>query len=93
VLAAAVESLDEVEVGRARAQLEAGMLMSMESPQGRADHMARSIEVFGRILGTNEVLDQIRSVDSAAARAAGAATLVDGRAAIASVGAQLALAA
>ena len=54
--------------------------------------MARSIEVFGRILTLDELLDQIRSVDVEAARAAGAA-IIDGRTAIASVGAQLALAA
>ena len=46
----------------------------------------------GRILGVEELLGQLRSVDAAAARAAGA-TLLDGRAAVASVGAQLALAA
>jgi predicted Zn-dependent peptidase len=92
VLADAVESLDEAEVGRARAQLEAGLLMGLETPQGRADTMARSIEVFGRILPVDELLGQIRAVDAAAARAAGAA-LLDGRAAVASVGAQLALAA
>jgi predicted Zn-dependent peptidase len=92
VLASAVESLDEAEVMRARAQLEAGLLMSLETPQGRADTMARSIEVFGRILSVDELLTQLRSVDSAAARTAGAA-LLDGRAAVASVGAQLALAA
>ena len=39
-----------------------------------------------------ELLDQIRSIDAAAAREAGA-SLLDGRAAVASVGAQLALAA
>jgi predicted Zn-dependent peptidase len=92
VLAGIVETLDEQEVKRARAQMVAGLLMALETPQGRADHMARSIEVFGRILGAEELLDQLRSVDAAAARAAGA-TLLDGRAAVASVGAQLALAA
>ena len=92
VLATAIETLDEAEVNRARAQIEAGLLMGLETPQGRADHMARSIEVFGRILGLDELLGQLRSVDAAAARAAGALVL-DGRAAIASVGAQLALAA
>ena len=92
VLAAAVESLTDAEIQRARAQMEAGLLMGLESPQGRADHMARSIEVFGRILSLNELLDQIRSIDAAAAREAGA-SLLDGRAAVASVGAQLALAA
>jgi len=92
VLAAAVESLTEAEIQRARAQMEAGLLMGLESPQGRADHMARSIEVFGRILSLEELLGQVRSIDAAAARQAGA-SLLDGRAAVASVGAQLALAA
>ena len=93
VFAQAIETLDEAEVQRARAQIEAGLLMSQETAQGRADQMARSIEVFGRILDTGELLEQYRAVVVTAARAAGAATMVDGRAAIASVGAQLALAA
>ena len=71
---------------------EAGLLMGMESAQGRADQMARSIEVFGRLLPLDELLGQLRDVDARAAREAGAA-LLDGRAAVASVGAQLALAA
>lgn len=92
VLADAVDTLTETEVQRARAQIEAGLLMNLESAQGRADQHARSIEVFGRILSFDELLGHIRAVDAAAAKAAGAA-LLDGRAAIASVGAQLALAA
>jgi len=92
VLADAVETLSDVEVQRARAQLEAGLLMNLESVQGRADHLARSIEVFGRVVSLDELLDKVRSVDAAQARAAGAA-LLDGRASVASVGAQLALAA
>jgi predicted Zn-dependent peptidase len=92
VLADAVESLNDSEIQRARAQMEAGLLMSLETPQGRADQMARSIEVFGRILPLDELLGQIWAVDVAAARAAGAA-LLDGRAAVSSVGTQLALAA
>ena len=92
VLADAVEKLGDTEVARAKAQIEAGLLMSLETSQGRADQMARSIEVFGRILSLDELRDQIRAVDAGAARAAGAA-LLDGRAAIASVGTQLALAA
>lgn len=92
VLSTAVADLTEAEVQRARAQIEAGLLMALETPQGRADQMARSIEVFGRILNLDELLGQIRSVDAAAARKAGEA-LLDGRAAVASVGTQLALAA
>jgi predicted Zn-dependent peptidase len=86
------EGLTQGELDRARAQVEANLLMSLETPQGRADHMARSIEVFGRILGMNELLEHIRSVTVDQARAAGR-SLLNGPVAVASVGAQLALAA
>jgi predicted Zn-dependent peptidase len=92
VLEGTVETLTSAELSRARAQMEAGLMMSLESAQGRADHMARSIEVFGRILSVAELLEQIRSVTVEDARSAGQAVL-DGPAAVASVGAKLALAA
>ena len=92
VLTQTVENLSTVEVRRAQAQMEAGLLMLLETPQGRADQLARSIEVFGRVLPLEEMLAELRAVDVAAARDAGAA-LLDGRIAVASVGAQLAAAA
>jgi predicted Zn-dependent peptidase len=92
VLAATAEGLTEAELSRARAQMEAGLLMSLETAQGRADHMARSIEVFGRILSLPELLEHIRAVTVDAARVAGQ-KLLDGPVAAASVGAKLALAA
>jgi predicted Zn-dependent peptidase len=92
VLAETADGLTEAELRRARAQVEAGLLMSLETPQGRADHMARSIEVFGRILPLEELLGEIRAVTLAGARAAGRG-LLDGPVAVASVGAKLALAA
>ena len=66
--------------------------MALETPQGRADHLARSIEVFGKILTADELLGQIRGVSVEDARAAGR-LLLDGPVAVASVGAKLALAA
>jgi predicted Zn-dependent peptidase len=92
LLADTAQSLTEAELQRARAQVEAGLLMSLETPQGRAEQMARSIEVFGRILALDVLLGQIRGVSVEDARAAGGA-LVDGPVAVASVGARLALAA
>jgi predicted Zn-dependent peptidase len=86
------EDLSDVELNRARAQIEAAILMAMETPQGRADAMARSIEIFGRIMSIEEMLEELRSVDVDAARAAGHAML-DGPRAIASIGGKLALAA
>ena len=74
-----VESLDEAELERARAQVEAGLLMALETPQGRADHMARSIEVFGRIVDARRAARASSArYDATTARAAGA-RLLDGR--------------
>jgi len=92
LLGETAEKLTQAELDRARAQVEAGLLMTLETPQGRADHMARSIEVFGRILALDELLTQIREVNVDDARSAGRA-LLDGPIAVASVGATLALAA
>ena len=89
VLADTIETLSDVEVRRAQAQMEAGVLMALETAQGRADQMARSIEVFGRILTLDEMIADLRAVDAASAKAAGA-SLMDGSIAIASVGARLA---
>ncbi|HYC94638.1 MAG TPA: pitrilysin family protein [Sphingomicrobium sp.] len=88
----AAEELTEAELKRARAQVEASILMALETPQGRADAMGRSIEIFGRIMTQEEMLAELRAVDVESARAAGRATL-DGPRAIASIGGKLALAA
>ena len=88
----AAADLSEAELQRARAQIEAGMLMAMETPQGRADAMARSIEIFARIMTPEEMLDELRAVNVDAARAAGQAML-GGPRARASIGGKLALAA
>ena len=92
IVARAAEDLTEPELKRARAQVEAGILMALETPQGRADAMARSIEIFGRIIGVDEMLAELRAVDSNKARAAGQAMLAGPRA-LASIGGKLALAA
>jgi predicted Zn-dependent peptidase len=92
VVERAAADLSEAELNRARAQVEAGILMALETPQGRADAMARSIEIFGRIMSAEEMLEELRAVDVAAARAAGQAML-NGPRAIASIGGKLALAA
>jgi predicted Zn-dependent peptidase len=88
----AVEELTEAELNRARAQLEASILMALETPQGRADSMARSIEIFGRIMTSEEMLAELRAVDVVHARGAGA-RMLDGPRALASIGGKLALAA
>ena len=88
----AADDLTDIELDRARAQVEAGLIMALETPQGRADSMARSIEIFGRIMSLDEMLAEMRSVDAAAARDA-AQAMLGGPIALASIGGKLALAA
>ena len=88
----AAEDLTEAELDRARAQLEAGLIMALETPQGRADSMARSIEIFNRIMTLDEMLAELRNVSAYDARSV-ARTMLDGPIALASIGGKLALAA
>ena len=92
IVGRAAEELTEAELKRARAQVEASILMTLETPQGRADSMARSIEIFGRIMTAEEMLAELRAVDVEAARQAGG-RMLDGPRALASIGGKLALAA
>ena len=93
VVEQAAADLSEAETARARAQIEAHLLMSLETVQGRADQHARSFELFGRLVPIEELLAEIRAVDAGAARVAGA-RLLEGPVALASVGGgKLALAA
>ncbi|MEO7411077.1 MAG: pitrilysin family protein [Sphingomicrobium sp.] len=88
----AAEDLTDAELDRARAQVEAGLIMALETPQGRADSMARSIEIFNRIMDLDEMLAELRSVTAHDARTV-ARTMLNGPIALASIGGKLALAA
>lgn len=56
----------EEEVTRAKAQLKAGLLMGLESPGSRCVQRARQILVYGRILDTDEIIQKVEGIDSAA---------------------------
>jgi len=66
----ACEAVGEDEVVRARAQLKAGMLMSLESTSARCERLARQLLVFGRIVPLAEVIAKIDAVDARAAAGA-----------------------
>ncbi len=57
-----------VEVRRAKAQLKAGLLMSLESSSARAEQIARQILVYGRPLETGELIREVDSVTGEAVR-------------------------
>ena len=53
----------EAELARARAQVKAGLLMSLESTGSRCEQVARQIQVFGRIIPTDETVAKLNAVD------------------------------
>ncbi|GEO80061.1 M16 family metallopeptidase [Pararhodospirillum oryzae] len=50
------------EVNRARAQLKASLLMSMESTSSRCEHLARQIQVHGRPISITETIEKLDAV-------------------------------
>jgi predicted Zn-dependent peptidase len=58
------ETVGEAEVARARAQLKANMLMGLESTSARCEQAARQLQVFGRIIPTEETIAKIEAVGS-----------------------------
>lgn len=92
VLAETAGALSEAELARAKVQAKAGLLMSLESVGTRCDHLARQIQIHGRIVHPAETVAAIDAVSLDRARAAGQRALGGGEA-IATVGGKLARAA
>jgi predicted Zn-dependent peptidase len=89
VLARTADDLTDAELARAKAQAKAGLLMGLESVQSRCDHLARQIQVHGRVVPVTETVARIDAVDRAQAQRAGAEA-IGGGIATASVGGKLA---
>ncbi|MDX2204826.1 MAG: pitrilysin family protein [Hyphomicrobiaceae bacterium] len=82
---AAASRPSEAEVQRSKAQIKAGLLMGLESSGARAEQMARQLLLFGRLIDTPELVENIEAVDAEAVRAF-AEQLVAGMASVAVVG-------
>ena len=54
------------ELQRAKAQLKADVLMSLESTHARAEQIARQLAIYGRIIPPAEIVAEIQKVDEAA---------------------------
>jgi len=76
----------EPETARAKAQLKAGLLMSLESASARAEQMARQLLSLDRLLPTKELMQRVDSVSPASVQAF-AATLLTSPPSAAVVGA------
>jgi predicted Zn-dependent peptidase len=58
-------SVDEEEVARARAQLKASILMSLESTSSRCEQLARQMQVYGRPVTAEEIVAKVDAVTPA----------------------------
>ena len=65
-IAGVAKSVAPDELQRAKAQLKADVLMSLESTSARAEQIARQLTIYGRILPPAEVVALIDAVDQAA---------------------------
>ncbi len=68
-LSRAVGEIDEDEVRRARAQLKAGLLMSLESTSARVEQVSRQVMFLGRVVPMEELVSRIEAVDAERVRA------------------------
>ena len=56
------DQVTAAELARARAQVKAGLLMSLESTGSRCEQLARQLQVFGRVIPTAETVARIEAV-------------------------------
>lgn len=58
------EHISVEEANRARAQIRANLLMSMESPSARAGQIARQILLFGRPIPNEELVERLEAIST-----------------------------
>ncbi len=66
--------VSEAELARARAQVKASLLMSLESTGSRCEQLARQMQVFGRVVPTQETIAKLNAVTTADVQRAAART-------------------
>ncbi len=80
------DRVEEGEVARARAQLKASVLMTLESSSSRGEQLGRQMHVYGRPLTTREIIDAIDSVDAASVSKAARDMIEAGTPSVAAIG-------
>jgi predicted Zn-dependent peptidase len=85
-IGAAAESINAVEVERAKAQMKTGLLMALESSGARAEQLARQLLYWGRPIPLEELVAKIEAVTVESTRAAGRALIARCRPAVAALG-------
>ncbi|MGL4437679.1 MAG: M16 family metallopeptidase [Bosea sp. (in: a-proteobacteria)] len=69
------QTISEVEVARARAQMKVGLLGALEVPGGRVEQLARQVLTFSRVIPRSEIAARIDGVTADAVRAAAISVL------------------
>jgi predicted Zn-dependent peptidase len=82
----ATETITDVEVGRAKAQMKAGLLMALESSGARAEQLARQMLAYDRPIALDEIVAKIDAMTVASIGAAGRSLIRQGRPAISALG-------
>ncbi|HEY4135616.1 MAG TPA: pitrilysin family protein [Alphaproteobacteria bacterium] len=59
-------AIDADELERTKAQMRAGLLMSLESTSSRCERLAQNMVIYGRIFTYQEIIEKIDAVDEAA---------------------------
>ena len=62
-MVAVTQDVEQVELDRARAQLKASILMSLESSWARCDRLGQHMSIFGRVIPVEEIVARIEAVD------------------------------
>ncbi|HVO16567.1 MAG TPA: pitrilysin family protein [Alphaproteobacteria bacterium] len=70
-MAAVGRAPGDAEIERARNQMKAGLLMSLESTNARSEQLANQLLVYGRPIPVEEIVARIDAVDAAAIRRMG----------------------
>lgn len=79
-IAEAARDVTDRELARVRTQARAVLLMSLESPWGQAQYVARQLAVHGRLVEPREVIAELEAVTLEGIREAGAKMLAGPRA-------------
>ncbi len=74
-LAECAHTLDDREIGRAKAQMKVSILAALESPGARAQQLARQMQIHGRPLSLDEMIARVEAISTAEVRKTGAAML------------------
>jgi predicted Zn-dependent peptidase len=82
-----IDGVNDAEVARAKAQLKAGLVMSLESASARADQMARQFLAFGKVPEMATIIAKVERVTPSDVSRLAGRILRSGKPALAAVGA------